>query len=547
MEYTFSLDQEIEEKAEKRNDSVPKYQYGNDDIGRYYSKYRYDESRPYIERLKLENGKWYNSGTPYLYGDLDKMHVRTCEPVEVHAGDLIKIDSGNERYLHYVSVWKEISGETVKVRDDEEALCGNEEIRVAFNGWFTVSFRLPDDWSQEISVDEFNGAVHVIHDSYPHDMLIYDSEGIKKALSGQKRFSPNFRENKPCNNLATFVHVTDIHGDEATFRNAYSVAELLNADAFIATGDIVYYYSTDSIDFVNRTVENKKTDFLMCVGNHDGFMFDPKEQYSKFIEPFAQTYGYKLDTSVEYPTYYYKDYENRKLRVIVVNQFEYDGKTSMKDTRLNYTQEQIDFLVQVLLDTPEGFGVIIAMHAPEKVPVKDNRFPEFFQDKVLLPEVSNIALTPLADMVDAFISKGSICKTYSNLDGATPSSITVSADFTNAKEGTEFIAFLNGHYHADAVSYVPSTVNKQLCLNLTATNSWYGMAKSGISGDNNPYLTEFSDLARVGGTPTHDAFNVYSVDREDKSIRITRIGSNMPYKMNCPREYMVIPYADKES
>ena len=499
-------------------------------------------SSSYTEKLEIENGWWKNNEDGSFCKDLDNKAVRTKDAVEVHAGDLVKIGCDNGKYIHYLTIRKCCSDKNSIVRNDLDGTVEDEDVRVAFDGLVTVVFCLSSDPAIDIPAEEFTGSVKVVRDSASHDMILFNPEGIKKALSSQRSFSAEYRSNNPDNNLATIVHVTDVHGDEATFRNAYNVSKILNADAFIATGDMVYYYSTDSVDYIERTVSDGKVDFLMCMGNHDGFLFTPEEQYKKFIEPFAEKYGYNLDGNVVCPTYYYKDYDKKKLRVIVANQFEYDGKDSMKDTRMNLTQEQVDFLSKTLITTPEGYGVIIAMHAPERVPVKDDGYPAFFQDKVLLPEDNNV--TVLSDMVDAFISRKSIVKTYSNLEGANPPGFTLSADFSKANTGTEFIAFLNGHYHADAVSYVPLTVNRQLCLNLTTANSWYGMAKSGISGSDNPYLTEFTDLARIGGTPTQDAINVYSIDRENRVWRITRIGSDMPYTMDKPRQYMVMPYAD---
>ena len=78
--------------------------------------------------------------------------------------------------------------------------------------------------------------------------------------------------------------------------------------------------------------------------------------------------------------------------------------------------------------------------------------------------------------------------------------------------------------------------NKQLMLNVTCTNALYG-------GSDYPYLADISDIGWNKNDVTGDAFNVYVIDRENKTVKVIRVGGNLTNAME-ERKYMVIPYAD---
>ena len=57
------------------------------------------------------------------------------------------------------------------------------------------------------------------------------------------------------------------------------------------------------------------------------------------------------------------------------------------------------------------------------------------------------------------------------------------------------------------------------------------------------YYAEEMDCPRGGRGTTQDSFNVYVIDRDAKTVRIARVGSNMLPDFTM-RDYMIIPYAD---
>lgn len=398
-------------------------------------------------------------------------------------------------------------------------------------------------FSEELT--EFD-TIYVELPEKPYDATLLDvrySADINRAWAGKKNYQgTTWNWNSDNEQFPTFVHVTDVHGDMAALDRAFEFAKAVKADAVIGTGDFVYYYSTDDFNFVKRVVGNHTVPWIEALGNHEMYQFTEAQAYTKYIAPFAEAQGYTLPDDVENPTYFYKDFTDRNLRVISVNMFQTDGKAgSSSDTRGCYHQAQMDFLCNALLATPEGYGVVIAMHSPEVKPVADAQYGTFFQPDIPSFNIG-MTITPIREIVDAFIGGVAISKTYNNASGASPASFTVSADFSGKQAGVEFLAYMTGHLHADAISYVPGTIHKQLMLNATCTNSWNGLNANGTIGTGNDNLTELSDLCRERFTTTEDAINVYIIDRPKKRVKIARIGACLTYDYR-ERECMVIPYA----
>lgn len=520
--------------------SIPDYATAYN--GNYCKFYSCKEPTNCIDKkIQIENGSFSNSNSGSFYFSFSTTRIRCANLIKVTAGDVIEVNTDKGKYLCSYTAWDGLPGVGTRKTVDT-VIQDKTQLRSAFDGYYLVLFSLASNSSATILTSDFTGGITLHKYSEGINVIDNNTELLKYAIGSQRNFTNTWLNNVPANNLASFVHISDVHGDKASFDHAYEVAKYINADAFINSGDTVYYYSSDSIDFVTSAVADKKIDYLMCMGNHDGFLYTAEQQNAKFIAPFATNYGYQFPDGVSNPTYYYKDYANRQLRILVVNQFEYDGRTSTTDTRMCFTQNQVDFIVGTLASTPQNYGVVIVMHTIEKTAVKDASYEKFFQEKKISSWES--PMTIITEIVDAFMSKTTLSKTFNNPSGSTPTSVTVDADFSSINSGVEFIAYLTGHYHADQIYYVPNATNKQLMLNITTANSWYGMAKSGLMGTNNPYLTEGSDLQRISGTSTQDAMNVYTIDRTNKTVRVVRIGANMPSTMEYIRDYMVIPYAD---
>ena len=335
------------------------------------------------------------------------------------------------------------------------------------------------------------------------------------------------------NELPTIAHTSDCHGDYERVRRFISLCENEGIDCGCITGDIVSYNPSHNINWFHQLINDSGARIAICTGNHDVYddnMTD-NDIYDFLFAPIAT----KLQMAEEDgKTWYYTDVANKSIRIISFNLYQYGG-SSRWYTHL--TEEQVDWFIDTLNSTPSGYGILILAHAPQVTLNKDQAYATFYQTDRLYNGTHNSVSggVPIYDIIDAFISRSSINKTYTQTGN--PSSFTVTADFTNIDSSIEFIAHLTGHFHQDTICYIPNTTQKQLMLNVTCTNALYGY------DGGYPYLADICDVPRNRNDHTQDAFNIYSIDRTNKLVKVIRIGSNRTSN-NVERQYMEIPYAD---
>ena len=372
---------------------------------------------------------------------------------------------------------------------------------------------------------------------------VYDGDVFERNRDAEKylgtvRATPNVNEDLP-----VIVHTSDIHADARRFNSVFDYADYLVANILVNTGDNPFYVLNDGIEFHEKIVLSHKTDFANCIGNHDTYASGLADVFNKNIAPFATDYGYHKSSGsdVTDKCYYYKDLPGLNLRIIAVDV--YDGLTyAAYKARVSSTQ--MNWFIATLASTPSGYGVIVIMHqAPH--PVSTIVGKTDFNDATMDPQ--NLSLdsdymtegkitgNPFGKIIDAFIEKGTVSGSYSQkTTGGSNETINYSADFTGLAEGVEFIAYLNGHCHRDFIGYVSDCEHNQLNLNVCSTSPI-----SHSSGYKTP-----ADIYRDSVGANQDAFNVYAINRTDKTVGVARIGSNLSKDLR-PRKVMFVSYADE--
>lgn len=342
-----------------------------------------------------------------------------------------------------------------------------------------------------------------------------------------------------------FVHTSDIHGDAYRLRDAIDQLVVNNADALLATGDFNANIVNNGFEAMETMMENTPVPTLYCRGNHEtyGNSSTSFDVFATYYAKLATKWNYlKAADTVTDKTWYYKDFDAKKIRVISLDMYE---KNITTNKAYALSQAQVDFFIATLKSTPANYGIIVIMHSPEAYP--NNTMPieavegksDFYPYKAITIDApAGIAGTPLRDIVDAFISRTTISTSFTQtITGGTTETITVSGDFTSGiASGVEFIAWMTGHTHSDIVGVYKNTVNRQVMLNVTCGVCYYGPSDYA-------YLCNGSDLPRGSFGVTQDAFNVYAIDRANKEIRIARIGSNFTEAFT-DRKCMVISYAN---
>lgn len=381
----------------------------------------------------------------------------------------------------------------------------------------------------------------------------YENEKyIKSAV--YRLIYQNSSEIMPNSGVPSFpalIHVSDLHGDIKRFENAVQYANILGANAILASGDNVMYVSSDGTGFMKDVITKYPSiPFLNCIGNHEALpanTYDNAYLFNNHISPFVEQGGYESADNVPATMpYYYKDLDPQKLRIITINQYDnacYFG--SGLGGRLGQTQ--VTWLCNTLLSTPAGYGVIIMMHSPEDKVDTPNEFNNWNQtvnwdgrnEDEYGYAVNGLyvnIIRPIKTIVDAFISKTSLSTSYdeNTVNGNNGETVTINVDFSRCAAGVEFICYVTGHRHKDNIGYVHTAINRQLILNVCCSNGHYPKS-GGLS------FAEGTDLPRGDRGVTQDAFNVYGIDRQSGRVKLARVGSNVNFE-GIDRKFLLAPY-----
>ena len=330
----------------------------------------------------------------------------------------------------------------------------------------------------------------------------------------------------------SFIHVSDIHTKSNNFKCFKNACEFFqhyaNIKTMIVTGDLVWDDFRDSMDYYNEAIEGTTKPILNVIGNHDAGQWHvdlssvstDKQCYDRFIAPYVSGWGVVQpeNAASEGKSYYYKDFADEKVRLIVLCEFETDYQIDPSDpNKLLYSREframrqaQVTWLIETLTSTPSDYGVVVALHQPlGELGQYDNEFVSF--DLVNRTNIFNVYahtgdLEWLARIIDAFARKTSLSLSVEQT-GAVVTTLNCSCDFSNVE--AELICVLCGHTHQDYVGRL---------------RNYPSIAILCVGADNLLYTSGFQP--RAEGTPSEDLFNVVNIDRNRKTIKIIRIGSD---------------------
>lgn len=383
----------------------------------------------------------------------------------------------------------------------------------------------------DIDVDELETINPVVYFSHGvadvPNVVARNNDNLDRCYAAKDTLSASSHGNK--DTYPVLLHISDTHGDYLRAQNAFDVADYVGVDALCITGDIVSNRPMDGAQWLHDMISSHDVLPAICTGNHDvdDAGYTDTMVYDYLFAPSADRMGNETGT-----TYYYTDIVEKSIRIIVTDVYQY-GATTRSNTHM--TSEQLSYIANAMKTAPAGYGIVILAHTPcvDLVGQRDENYGEFYQQLRMYGHTHyDIDGAPIYDIVDAFIGRTKINRTYTQT--GTPSSISVSADFSGVDSSVEFIAHLTGHIHEDTVCYLP-TARKQLMLNICCATAMTG-------GATYPYLSDDCDISKSPITKSQDAMNAYIIDRANKSVKIVRIGGNTTYKMER-REWMIIPYA----
>lgn len=334
-------------------------------------------------------------------------------------------------------------------------------------------------------------------------------------------FTPMFSDTK-----ANFINVSDTHGQYESVELAGYVSKYCGKDIiYINTGDMLYAgpkkNGLESENIESYMTLAKQFEIYHCVGQHevgihnvsagyDGKLiancFSHDEVFDKFIEPMLPYWGLAEEQTMRAnkQIYYYKDFDSQKIRLISLYQFNVPLDVNPSDTAkykyirgvLWYGQNQINWLIDKLNTAPDGYRIVLLLHEAEGV-LTDSDGKSSFSKENWSVSASNSIMSefPVRDIVDAFIARSTLIKTYrgersyDSNDNADYSALQVSvnADFSNAK--AKFGMYFMGDAHIDLVGMVEST-QKQFGVCTTSAESPFDVV-FGIN-DKTTFVTGYS-------------------------------------------------------
>ena len=314
-----------------------------------------------------------------------------------------------------------------------------------------------------------------------------------------------------------FLWYSDIHGDVDRMKRIYDYKDQYSnyIDDVLFNGDL----AGSSYPDLNKQVLDwdgfKRS--LYVLGNHDTYNGTGDNYASKSltVEQCYKAYMQgKIDISDPndknnnialwnvvqptgvgennyWPCYYYKDYPDSKLRLVVLDCMHWDST-------------QAEWLTNVLAETLDntkdsyGYHVIGSQHylmhnGTTDIQGFDTPFNSYDDYKLAAQKTTNSSTS----IVDTFINKGGV-----------------------------FVCWLAGHLHTDFCGILTNHP-KQIYIDIGSAS----------------IRTPAQDCARVAGTNTQDLFNIIGFDYHTKTIKVMRIGATRDRYLRH-REVMCIEYGD---
>ena len=296
----------------------------------------------------------------------------------------------------------------------------------------------------------------------------------------------------------TFGFITDFHFNANSLNSKYLLREVFDKTSVnfaIAGGDYpANYGNVDDLKNSGKLlldyVRYNDDKVLPMHGNHD-FSATSSDGQVSISNKYAYDYIIRpvegQINSQPGKMYWYKDIEAQKVRIICIDGWENYPPVSNPNNTVQawITQQQYDWFIN-LLNTSDGYSVVVISHS------------------ALNSGMDGYTGThaPIHELIKAFKNRTtySFSRTGTLLDGETYS-ISINADFSN-RTG-DFVCVISGHSHIDESLTVDGILNISTTCDAHYSNDGHGAAVN---------------------TVTEQAFDIFCIDTEAKTINAVRIG-----------------------
>lgn len=272
----------------------------------------------------------------------------------------------------------------------------------------------------------------------------------------------------------TLLHFSDLHKDTSALARIMKEAKGFTYDDAICTGDMVSNTYEQISSWWDESV-------LTCIGNHDSASYSSSTGYNwtalsmanrsaYYIEPFESGWGI---THTSGTSYYYKDYSDAKVRLIVMDAMLYSSGGAEATAQTSWLEGLLESAIT------NNLHVLIAIHAPHGgAMAKDCSFSRYGQGTMPTYQDCN---TP-QDVIDAVAEK---------ISG-----------------GLKFAGYIVGHTHQDNIWDAEGD----------GTQLMYCITCAAVS---NADQWKQSDQHR---DDQNDAYNIVTIDTANTLVKIIRGG-----------------------
>ncbi|OFI06978.1 3',5'-cyclic adenosine monophosphate phosphodiesterase CpdA [Clostridium acetireducens DSM 10703] len=329
------------------------------------------------------------------------------------------------------------------------------------------------------------------------------------------------------NNFIIFEFITDSHYDETSgfrdkaikhFREVKEMSRLIGSDFVIHGGDIIdgYDKKNKSIMYLDKVLgelcKNNQCPTFYAVGNHDDNSYynvrntpqshhnviSKREFYNITIGKYIK--GIIVDEKNPEGMYYYKDFPNKKLRIIVLNTndipeiYHENGKPKYNGIlQYGISNEQLNWVANKALDFSNKED-------------KKEWKTIFFSHVSINKKINYDKSIPNGDIMMKVIESFKYGKKYKSNKTKGDFGQYVNVDFSS-QGSMDVIAVINGHVHMDNSDKVNGI------MYISTLNS--------VPIQISPYLAP----KRYIKTFVENAFDIFSIDTNNRKIYIDRYGA----------------------
>ena len=466
--FSLSFKSKIEEKTDVINQELSKVEDGIEDNTLEINKNREnieDVSNKVLNRYGLD-GMPYRQAT-WLHNRVGLLGA----PVIVNSKITVRFKGSFYDTFDYSVATTNVVVDNIGVNVIEDLSNGWVEknadyiVKNNLSKYVNIWIRRKDNSNLTIDdISDFIYEIRVIVPNTSSSILDLNPPAQYKEILGnlfrRKTFSPIG------NPQLVLAHFSDIHASSENLSRIIEWCASNGINNIIHTGDSVEDKFSDGHEWWENT--HGSNIILNCIGNHDASSgngsIDPNitsemcfNQFFGDIESWGVTY-----TSGK--CYYYKDFSDEKVRLIVLDYTHFDN-------------EQKLWLQQVLSSSITlGLSVLCASHTtPGEVNAEQCSFTS--QSRL---SFSDTGAEDAASIISQF-----------------------------QQDGGEFIAMISGHLHCDRLGFLKDYPT-QLQIQIDAART----------------QDAWMDKVRMTGEKSQDLFNIISIDTTEKIIRIIRVGAD---------------------